>query len=104
CYIDRSADVAWAAQAITSSQSFDNATLCCSEQGLILDAPIANQLVSELVKRGAYLCNEDETKKLAKLCNVRGHMNPDVVGLDPWRIAEMAGFAASKTTTILLAW
>ncbi|MBL8858602.1 MAG: aldehyde dehydrogenase family protein [Planctomycetes bacterium] len=103
-YIDRSADIPWAAQAITASQSFDNATLCCSEQGLILDAPIANQLVAELVKRGAHLCNEDETRKLAKLCNVRGHMNADVVGLDPWRIAEMAGFAVAKTTTILLAW
>lgn len=104
CYVDRSADIAWAAQAITASQSFDNATLCCSEQGLVLDAPIANQLVSELVKRGAYLCNDEETKKLAKLCNVRGHMNPDIVGIDPWRIAEMAGFSVAKTTTILLAW
>lgn len=104
CYVDRSADIPWAAQAITASQSFDNATLCCSEQGLILDKPIANQLVAELVKRGAHLCNEDETKKLAKFCNVRGHMNPDVVGLDPWRVAELSGFAVPKTTTILLAW
>src|SRR4029079_14928101 len=78
--------------------------LCCSEQGLILDKPIAKQLVAELVKRGAHVCDEDETKKLAKTCNVRGHMNPDVVGIDPWRIAEMAGFSVPKTTTILLAW
>jgi len=104
CYIDRSADIAYAAAAITASQSFDNATLCCSEQGLVLDAPIAKQLVAELVKRGAHVCDDDETKKLAKLCNVRGHMNADVVGLDPWRIAEMAGFAVPKHTTILLAW
>jgi acyl-CoA reductase-like NAD-dependent aldehyde dehydrogenase len=104
CYVDRSADVAWAAASITSSQSFDNATLCCSEQGLVLDAPIAKQLVAELVKRGAHVCDEDETKKLARLCNVRGHMNADVVGLDPWRIAEMAGFSVPKHTTIILAW
>ncbi len=104
CYIDRSADIAYAAAAITASQSFDNATLCCSEQGLVLDAPIAKQLVAELVKRGAHVCDDDETKKLAKLCNVRGHMNADVVGIDPWRIAEMAGFAVPKHTTILLAW
>lgn len=104
CYIDRSADIPYAAAAITASQSFDNATLCCSEQGLVLDAPIAKQLVSELVKRGAHVCDEDETRKLAKLCNVRGHMNADVVGIDPWRIAEMAGFAVPKHTTILLAW
>lgn len=104
CYVDRSADVPYAAAAITASQSFDNATLCCSEQGLVLDAPIAKQLVAELVKRGAHVCDDDETKKLAKLCNVRGHMNADVVGLDPWRIAEMAGFAVPKHTTLLLAW
>ncbi len=104
CYVDRSADVALAASSITSSQSFDNATLCCSEQGLVLDAPIAKQLVAELVKRGAYVCDENETKKLARLCNVRGHMNPDVVGIDPYRIAEMAGFSVPRHTTILLAW
>ncbi len=104
CYIDRSADIAQAAAMITSSQSFDNATLCCSEQGLVLDAPIADRLVAELKKRGAHVCDEDETRKLAKLCNVGGHMNPDVVGLDPCRIAEMAGFSVPRHTTILLAW
>ncbi len=104
CYIDRSADIPWAAQSIVSSQSFDNATLCCSEQGLVIDKPIAKSLLSELEKRGAHVCDEQETAQLSKLCNVRGHMNPDVVGLDPWRIAEAAGFHVPKDTTILLAW
>lgn len=103
CYVDRSADVAWAAQAITASQSFDNATLCCSEQGIVMDRPIAKPLVAELVKRGAHVCNEHETQLLAKYCNRGGHMNPDVVGIDPWRIAELAGFSVARSTTILLA-
>ena len=53
------------------------------------------------------LCNEDETKKLARFCNVRGHMNPELVGKDPAWIAEQAGFAAitmggySSTATLL---
>ena len=102
-YVDRTADVAWAAHSIIASQSFDNGTLCCSEQGIVVDAPVADQLLGELKKRGAHLCDEEQTKKLAKYCNVRGHMNPDVVGLDPWRIAEAAGFAVPKTTTVLLA-
>jgi acetaldehyde dehydrogenase (acetylating) len=102
-YIDRSADVAWAAQAITSSQSFDNATLCCSEQGVVLDRPIAEPFLSEMQRRGAYLADERETELLGKLCNRRGGMNPDVVGIDPWRIAEKAGFSVPKTTTVLLA-
>jgi acyl-CoA reductase-like NAD-dependent aldehyde dehydrogenase len=102
-YVDRTADVAWAAHSIVASQSFDNGTLCCSEQGIVVDAPVADQLLGELKKRGAHLCDEDQTRKLAKHCNVRGHMNPEVVGLDPWRIAEAAGFSVPKTTTVLLA-
>jgi hypothetical protein len=102
-YVDRSADVAAAAAAITSSQSFDNGTLCCSEQGIVMDKAIAKQLVAELVKRGAHVCDERETEKLARLCNRGGHMNPDVVGIDPYRIAEMAGFQVPRATTILLA-
>jgi hypothetical protein len=30
-------------------------------------------------------------------------MNPDVVGQDPWRMAEMAGFSVPRSTTVLLA-
>jgi hypothetical protein len=30
-------------------------------------------------------------------------MNPDVVGLDPWRVAENAGFNVPRHTTVLLA-
>lgn len=102
-YVDRSADVAWAAQAITSSQSFDNGTLCCSEQGVVLDQPIAERFLAEMVRRGAHVADERETQLLGRLCNQRGHMNPDVVGVDPWRIAEMAGFVVPKTTSVLLA-
>lgn len=102
-YVDRSADVMAAARWIVASQSFDNATLCCSEQGLVLDRPIADKVLDEMRRRGAYLCDEAECDKLAGLCNVRGHMNPDVVGLDPWRVAEMAGFSVPRSTTVLLA-
>lgn len=104
CYIDRSADIALAARSIVTSQSFDNATLCCSEQALVVDKPIEKALIGELKKRGAYVCNEEETTKLAKLCNRGGHMNADVVGLDPWRVAEMSGFAVPRETSLLLAY
>jgi acyl-CoA reductase-like NAD-dependent aldehyde dehydrogenase len=102
-YVDRSADVTEAARWIVASQSFDNATLCCSEQGLVLDRPIADRMLDEMRRRGAYLCDEAETDQLARLCNRRGHMNPDVVGLDPWKIAEMAGFHVPRSTSVLLA-
>jgi acyl-CoA reductase-like NAD-dependent aldehyde dehydrogenase len=103
-YVDRSADVALAARTIVQSQSFDNATLCCSEQALVIDKPIEAALIAELERNGTHVCNDEETKKLAALCNKRGHMNPDVVGQDPWKIAEWAGFAVPRETTLLVAY
>ncbi|MFT4543173.1 MAG: acetaldehyde dehydrogenase (acetylating), partial [Planctomycetota bacterium] len=102
-YVDRSADVREVAKAVVTSQSFDNATLCCSEQALVLDRPIADALLAELKTRGAHLCNEQETQQLAAFCNTDGHMNADVVGLDPWKIAAAAGFHVPQSTSVLLA-
>lgn len=102
-YVDRSADARLAARTILQSQNFDNATLCCSEQGLILDRPIASTVIAEMIANGAHECSPEETRKLEASCNVRGHMNADVVGKDPWRIAEAAGFSVPRDTALLLA-
>jgi hypothetical protein len=91
------------AEAIVSSQSFDNATLCCSEQALVLDEPVAAAVLAELQARGAHLCSDAERALLETYCNQGGHMNPDIVGLDPWRVAEGAGFSVPRSTTVLLA-
>ncbi len=102
-YVDRSANLREAARGLVSSQSFDNATFCCSEQALVLDRPIADAMLAELAKRGAHLCDAEQTAKLEAYCNRDGMMNPDVVGKDPWRIAEGAGFRVPRSTSVLLA-
>lgn len=102
-YVDRTADLAKTAEAVVSSQSFDNATLCCSEQALVLDRPIASRFLAEMQARGAHVASDAERKKLEAFCNQGGHMNPDIVGIDPWRIADMAGFHVPQSTTVLLA-
>jgi acyl-CoA reductase-like NAD-dependent aldehyde dehydrogenase len=84
-YVDRSADVEQAARHIVASQSFDNASLCCSEQALVLDRAIADRFLAAMIARGAHLCSEEETAQLARTANKNGAMNPDVVGLDPHR-------------------
>ena len=102
-YVDRSADVELAARAIVQSQKFDNGTLCCSEQALVVDRPIAEALLSALRDCGAHVCSDEEARLLALLCNVRGHMNPEVVGKDPVWIAAQAGFSVPPQTSLLLA-
>ncbi len=102
-YVDRSADPARVAKAIVTSQSFDNATFCCSEQAIVADRPIQEALLRELELRGAYMCDERETALLAAHCNKGGMMNADVVGQDPWKVARAAGFSVPEHTTVLLA-
>ena len=38
-YVDRSADVANAARCLVESQTFDNGTICSSEQAIVCDRP-----------------------------------------------------------------
>lgn len=102
CYIDRSADLAAAARWVTASQSFDNATLCCSEQALVLDEPIADKVLALFVERGAHLLNDQELGLLGAYANQGGMMNADIVGKDPHLIARAAGFEVPRETTILL--
>ena len=102
-YVDRSADAREVAADLVGSQAFDNGTLCCSEQALVVDRPLFEPLLAELRARGAYFCSEEETRLLERHCVRDGHMNPAVVGLDPWRIAEAAGFQVPRETSLLLA-
>ena len=67
-YVDRSADPKRVAEHIVTSQSFDNATLCCSEHALVVDRPAMEGLLGALQERGAYLCNAEETAKLEAYC------------------------------------
>ena len=101
-YIDRSADIAACARDVVTSQSFDNATFCCSEQALVIDRPVYESLLRELTSRGAYLCDEREVALLAAHCNKGGMMNASVVGQDPWKVARAAGFEVPESTTVLL--
>ncbi len=103
-YVDRSANIEQVAEDIVTSQSFDNGTLCCSEQAIVVDRPVADRLMGAMRARGAHLCDERETALLAAYANTGGHMNAELVGIDPWRIAEKAGFSVPRSTTVLLAY
>lgn len=101
-FIERTADIHHAVRAIVGSQTFDNATICASEQSVVVDAPIWDEVVAEFARNGAHWCTPEERAKLEKLV-VRGRrVNADIVGLFPHQIAAMAGFEVPQTTTVLL--
>ena len=103
-YIHHSADVKHAIDCILRSKSFDNGTVCASEQSIIVEKDMENQVRQEAQNRGFYFMNMDEAGKLAKLLfRPNGTLNPEIVGKKATLLAEMAGFTVPCTTKILVA-
>ena len=103
-YIHHSADVGQALRCIARSKTFDNGTVCASEQSIIVEKRMEQQVRTEGQKQGFYFMNEDEAGKLAKLLfRPTGALNPEIVGKPALRLAEMAGFPVPHGTRILVA-
>lgn len=102
-YIERTADVEKAVRHIIISKTFDNGTVCSSEQHIITEQVIKDQVVQTLQRYGAYFLNEEEKSRLEKVVMKDGAMNPEVVGQPASKIAALAGIAVPKDTTVLIA-
>ena len=63
-FIDKSADVKLAVKRIFDSKTFDNGTICASEQSIIVERCMEDKVRAELKAQGAYLLNPEESKNL----------------------------------------
>ena len=102
-YIERSADVKAAVDAIMASKTFDNGTICASEQSIICETCNRQQVVDELKRQGAYFMTREETEKVCRLLFKNGHaMNAKFVGRTPDVIAQAAGISIPMGTRVLI--
>ncbi len=103
-YIHRSADVTKALADIARSKSFDNGTICASEQSIICEAALEETVRREAKNLGYYFMNTQEAGQLAKLLfRPDGSLNPAIVGREAAALARMAGFSVPQGTKILVA-
>lgn len=103
-YIHHSADVKHAIDCILRSKSFDNGTVCASEQSIIVEKSMEQQVRQEAQRRGFYFMDESEAGRLAKLLfRPNGSLNPEIVGRSATFLAEKAGFSVPASTKILVA-
>ena len=103
-YIHPSADVKQAISHILRSKTFDNGTVCASEQSIIVEKSLEDTVLREAKAQGFYLMNPEEAKSLAGLLfKPNGALSPDVVGKTAGHLARMAGFQVPQGTKILLA-
>src|ERR671927_1125858 len=90
-FVERSADVPVAVQNILTGKTFDNGTICASEQAVVADAPVARQVREELIAQGAHFLSAAEADQLAKVVTTEKRaLNPAIVGRSVEAIAEMA--------------
>lgn len=102
-YIERTANVQKAVERIIASKTFDNGTICASEQSIVCEKCNENEVISELRKQGAYFMSEDETAKVCKLLFKQGHaMNAKFVGRAAEYIAKEAGICVPEGTKVLV--
>ena len=103
-YIHRSADVKTALAMILRSKTFDNGTVCASEQSIIVEKRMEEVVRREAKNQGFYFMSEAEAGALAKLLfKGNGTLSPDVVGKEAGKLAQMAGFSVPNGTKVLVA-
>ncbi len=103
-FIERTADVEKAVKDIIAGTTFDNGTLCSSEQAMIVDRPIREQVIRIAKDNGAYFMSDEEKAKLAAVLERNGRVNADLVGQSAEFIAEYSGFSVPKGTRVLIAY
>ena len=102
-YIERTADVKSAVEKIMASKTFDNGTVCASEQSIICEKCNEKEVIDELKRQGAYFMNDEETSKVCKLLFKNGHsMNAKYVAKKPQVIAKAAGFEVDDSIRLLV--
>ena len=103
-YLHRSADVEAALRCILRSKTFDNGTVCASEQSIIVERNMEGTLREKAKTLGFYFMDAKEAGALAKLLfRPNGTLNPEIVGKTAIYLAEKAGFSVPKDTKILVA-
>lgn len=102
-YIERTADVEKAVRNIMASKTFDNGTICASEQSIICEECNHDLVVQEFKKQGGYFMTAEETDKVCRLLFKNGHaMNAKFVGRSPQVIASAAGISIPEGTKVLI--
>lgn len=103
-YIHASADVGKAMEDIALSKSFDYGTVCASEQSIIVEKSMAQEVRREGERRGFYFMDTREAGLLAKLLfRPNRTLNPEIVGRSAPELARKAGFSVPEGTRVLVA-
>jgi len=102
-YIEKSANIPLAVKRIFDSKTFDNGTICASEQSIVTEHCIKDQVIAEVKRQGGYFLSAEESAKVGRfIMRANGTMNPKIVGKSAQVIADMAGITIPAGTRVLV--
>ena len=104
-YLEKTADVSTAVVDIILSKTFDNGTICASEQTVVIDDQIYDLVLKKFAELRAHICNEKESELLARtvIDPETGFMQPKAIGQKATDIARLAGIPVKPNTKLLVA-
>ena len=111
-YIETTADIKQAVNDIALSKAFDNGMICASEQAVIVDKEIYDDVKDQFKNYNVHYANKKEKEMLEQYMfgvkafskNVgAAKLNPDIVGKSAAWIAQQAGFTVNPRTSIIIA-
>ena len=83
-YLEKTADLNMAVVDIITSKTFDNGTICASEQTVVIDDEIYDPVLKKFADLGAHICDEKETDLAG--AHASSILRPD--SCSPWRSAR----------------
>ncbi|TGE39476.1 acetaldehyde dehydrogenase (acetylating) [Desulfosporosinus fructosivorans] len=102
-FIERSADIKKAVADIILSRTFDNGIVSASEQSIVAEDCIADEVRQELRKNGAYFMSGQESVQLSKFFSrPDDSLNPGIVGKSALELARLSGLCVPEDTLVLI--
>lgn len=103
-YIEKTAKIKRAVNDLILSKTFDNGMICASEQAVIVDKEIYDEVKAEFVAHNVYFVKPNEVAKLEAVVmnEAKTAVNPKVVGHHAREIAAWAGIEVPIETKMLI--
>src|SRR5688572_9661794 len=103
-YIESTADVVKAVRDIVTGKTFDNGLLCSSENSVVCDAGIAQEVKRQFIAHGAHFLSAAEIDRVGALLVTPQRLpNPRLIGRPATYIAQQAGIQVPPRTRVLIA-
>jgi acetaldehyde dehydrogenase/alcohol dehydrogenase len=99
--VDELANLEMAVSSIVMGKTFDNGTICASEQSTVIVDAVYDRTKALFEQRGVHFLYGEDRQKLANYLIVDGHINPDIVGQSAQVIAERIGVSVPPTAIVL---